>query len=186
MTRIVAGSVGGRRLSVPKGELTRPTSDRVREAVFGALEARGLLHGATVLDLYAGSGALALEAISRGAASAVLVDSSREAVDVARQNVAALTLQRVTVVLNSVQRYLSGQTVAPASLVFADPPYGLGQDELGELLGLLISRGWLAPGGRLVLERASRSAEPPWPEGIDRLDVRRYGDTAVWHARAGH
>lgn len=184
MTRIVAGSVGGRLLSVPKGELTRPTSDRVREAMFGALESRGLLTGATVLDLYAGSGALALEAVSRGAASAVLVDSSREAVEVARQNVAALALQRITVVLNSVQRYLSTQTVVPATLVFADPPYAVQQEELGEMLGDLVTRGWLAQGGRLLLERSSRSAEPPWPEGVVRHDVRRYGDAAVWHARA--
>lgn len=184
MTRIVAGEAGGRRLVVPKGELTRPTSERVREALFGALEARGLLSGAAVLDLYAGSGALGLEAVSRGAASAVLVDASRAAVEAARQNVSALGVQRVTVVLSAALRYLMTQPPQPASLVFADPPYPTGQDELTEILQALTSRGWLAVGGRLLVERSARSVEPAWPLGVLRRDVRRYGDTAVWHAAA--
>jgi 16S rRNA (guanine966-N2)-methyltransferase len=183
VTRIVAGRVGGRRLVVPKGELTRPTSDRVREAMFGALDARGLVAGATVLDLYCGSGALGLEAISRGAASAVLVDASREAVHAARQNVSTLELQRVTVVLSSVLRYLTAQAPVRASLVFADPPYATGQDELAEVLAAVMDKGWLAPGGRLLVERDARSIEPVWPAGVLRDDVRRYGDTAIWHAR---
>lgn len=184
MTRIVAGDAGGRRLVVPKGELTRPTSERVREAVFGALEARGLLAGATVLDLYCGSGALGLEAISRGAASAVLVDASRTAVAAARENVSALGVPRVTVVLSAVLRHLVTRPPTPASLVFADPPYATGQDELTEVLQALTSRGWLATGGRLLVERSSRSVEPAWPDGVVRGDVRRYGETAVWHATA--
>ena len=183
MTRIVAGDVGGRRLVVPRGELTRPTSERVREALFGALESRDLLSGATVLDLYAGSGALGLEAISRGAASAVLVDASREAVAAARQNVSALAVQRVTVVLSSVLRHLT-TAPSPVSLVFADPPYAITQDELAEVLGTLLARGWLAPGARVLVERSSRSAEPLWPQGMARVDVRRYGETAVWQAVA--
>ena len=195
MTRIVAGDAKGRRLVVPKGEGTRPTSERVREAIFGALDARGRLAGANVLDLYAGSGAMGLEAASRGAASVVLVDSARQAVDAARQNVSALALPRVTVVLSSVQRFLSrseSSTRVPhrtaakerpaASLVFADPPYELGQLELAAVLEGLTSGGWLEPGALIVVERSSRAIEPQWPEGMFRRAIRRYGDTAVWEA----
>jgi 16S rRNA (guanine966-N2)-methyltransferase len=182
MTRIVAGAAGGRRLVVPKGDLTRPTSDRVREAIFGALDARGLLPGSTVLDLYCGSGALGLEAASRGAASAVLVDTSRQAVDAARQNVSALGFPRVTVVLSSVQRFLASRPASAASLVFADPPYPIGQDELTGMLTALTARNWLQPQATILLERSSRSLEPQWPAGLLRQSVRRYGETAVWHA----
>jgi 16S rRNA (guanine966-N2)-methyltransferase len=182
MTRIVAGEAGGRRLVVPKGDLTRPTSERVREAVFGALDARNLLQRAKVLDLYCGSGALGLEAASRGAASVVLIDASRQAVEAARQNVTALGFARVTVVLSSVQRYLANRSGAGASLVFADPPYALGQDEVTEMLTGLTTRNWLQPGATVLVERSSRSLEPPWPAGLVRLAVRRYGETAVWQA----
>jgi 16S rRNA (guanine966-N2)-methyltransferase len=183
MTRIVAGDAGGRRLVVPRGEITRPTSDRVREALFSALDARGLVPGARVLDLYAGSGALGLEAASRGAASVVLVDASRQAVEAARVNVAALDFPRVTVVLSSVRRYLAQRTVSPSSLVFADPPYVLGQDELTEMLTSLTERGWLQPEALVLLERSSRSIEPRWPKGLTRQAIRRYGETAVWQAQ---
>jgi 16S rRNA (guanine966-N2)-methyltransferase len=183
MTRIVAGDAGGRRLVVPRGEVTRPTSDRVREGLFGALDARGLIPGAKVLDLYAGSGALGLEAASRGAASVVLVDASRQAVEAARVNVAALEFPRVTVVLSSVQRYLAQRAVLPVSLVFADPPYVLGQDEVSQMLTALTERGWLQPQAMVLLERSSRSIEPRWPDGLVRQAIRRYGETAVWQAQ---
>jgi 16S rRNA (guanine966-N2)-methyltransferase len=183
MTRIVAGDAGGRRLVVPRGELTRPTSDRVREALFGALDARGLLPGASVLDLYCGSGALGLEAASRGAATVVMVDASRQAVEAARQNVTSLGFSRVAVVLSSVQRYLARQPGSAASLVLADPPYATGQDEVSEMLTALTERQWLQPSALVLLERASRSMEPAWPRGLVRQAVRRYGDTAVWQAR---
>jgi 16S rRNA (guanine966-N2)-methyltransferase len=188
MTRIVAGDAGGRRLVVPRGELTRPTSDRVREAVFGALDARGILPGAKVLDLYAGSGALGLEAASRGAASVVLVDASRQAVEAARQNVSALGFARVTVVLSSVQRYLASRPASAASLVFADPPYATGPDEVTQMLTALTEHGWLQPAAVVLLERSARSVEPIWPDGLSREDVRRYGETAVWAAQwaVGH
>lgn len=182
MTRIVAGAAGGRRLVVPKGETTRPTSDRVREAVFSALEARGLVQGAAVLDLYCGSGALGLEAASRGAASVVLVDASRQAVDAARQNVSSLGFQRVTVVLSSVVRYLDRSPQPRASLVFADPPYGAGQDEVAAVLRKLTEGEWLQPSATVLLERSARSVEPIWPSGLVRQAVRRYGETAVWQA----
>jgi 16S rRNA (guanine966-N2)-methyltransferase len=182
MTRIVAGDAGGRRLVVPKGDLTRPTSDRVREGLFNALDARGLLPGATVLDLYCGSGALGLEAVSRGAASAVLVDASREAVDAARVNVGALGFPRAAVVLSTVQRYLARKAALASSLVFADPPYAMGQEEVTAMLTALTTRGWLQPGAVILVERSSRSLEPQWPAGVVRQAIRRYGETAVWQA----
>jgi 16S rRNA (guanine966-N2)-methyltransferase len=182
MTRIVAGDAGGRRLVVPRGDLTRPTSDRVREALFSALDARGLMPGAKVLDLYAGSGALGLEAASRGAASVVLVDASRQAVEAARQNVTALGFPRVSVVLSSVQRYLASRPASAASLVFADPPYAVGQDDVTQMLESLTGRDWLQPGAVVLVERSGRSLEPRWPAGLVRRAVRRYGDTAVWEA----
>lgn len=182
MTRIVAGDAGGRRLVVPKGDLTRPTSDRVREGLFNALDARGLVTGAAVLDLYCGSGALGLEAASRGAASVVMVDVSRQAVDAARQNVATLDFPRVAVVLSTVKGYLARRPTAPSSLVFADPPYAIGQDEITEMLTALIERGWLQPTATVLVERSSRSMEPQWPAGLVRQAVRRYGETAVWQA----
>ncbi len=134
MTRIIAGVAGGRRIETPKGADTRPTSDRVREALFGALDARGALDGAAVLDLFAGSGALGLEAASRGARSVVLVESGREATAVARRNAATLGLDGVRVVQAPVQRYLATATHAPldppADVVLLDPPYGFGEAEL--------------------------------------------------------
>ncbi|GAB3253319.1 16S rRNA (guanine(966)-N(2))-methyltransferase RsmD [Kineosporia babensis] len=182
MTRIIAGSAGGRRLVVPKGDTTRPTSDRVREALFAALEARGLVQGARVLDLFCGSGALGLEAISRGAAEVVLVDAARQAVDTARKNVATLQFPRAAVVLSSVQKYLDGRPAVAADLVFADPPYPLGEGELAALLASLASHGWLAEDATVVVERSGRSPEPRWPEGMFREAVRRYGETSVWQA----
>lgn len=183
MTRIVAGDAGGRKLIVPSGDVTRPTSDRVREAMFSALEARGLLPGAHVLDLYCGSGALGLEAASRGAASVVLVDTSRRAVEAARLNVSALGFPRVAVVLSSVQRYLSSRAPSACSLVFADPPYAMGQDEIAEMLRALTQRDWLQSSAVVLVERSARSLEPGWPDGLVRQAVRRYGETAVWQAQ---
>lgn len=180
MTRIIAGTAGGRRLEVPKGDLTRPTSDRVREAVFSGLDARGVLRGARVLDLFAGSGALGLEAASRGAAEVTMVESSRQAAAVARRNAGALGM-RVTVVLTSVHRFLTGRTPAPQDVVLIDPPYGTGEDVVRQVLAALAD-GWLAPGGLVVLERSSRTPEPGWPAGLAREGVRRYGETAIWTA----
>jgi 16S rRNA (guanine966-N2)-methyltransferase len=136
-----------------------------------------------VLDLYAGSGALGLEAASRGAASVVLVDASRQAVEAARQNVAALGFPRVSVVLSSVQRYLAKRPSTAVTLVFADPPYAVGQDDVTEMLEALTGRDWLQPGAVVLVERSGRSLEPRWPAGLVRQAVRRYGDTAVWQAQ---
>jgi 16S rRNA (guanine966-N2)-methyltransferase len=190
MARIVGGSVGGRRLVVPAGRGTRPTSDRVREALFAALDARCDLPGARVLDLYAGSGALGLEAASRGATSVVLVESGREAVASARRNVTALGLPGVTVVAAPVRRFLerapdhgsAGAGPAAADLVLLDPPYSLAEVELAQVLEALVGGGWLAPAAVVIAERSRRTPEPTWPAGLGRVDERRYGETTLWWA----
>jgi 16S rRNA (guanine966-N2)-methyltransferase len=185
VTRIIAGSAGGRRLRTPPGQDTRPTSDRVREALFSALEARGVLRGARVLDLFAGSGALGLEAASRGAAEVVLVDSSAQAVAAARANVAVVGAAGVAVVRSPVLRHLRERGTGadrPVDLVLMDPPYPLAEPDLALCLAALLDAGWLAPGALVVVERSARSPEPAWPAGLEREQVRRYGETAVWTA----
>ena len=183
MTRIIAGSARGRRLETPRGAATRPTSDRVREALFGSLDARGVLDGAVVLDLFAGSGALGLEAASRGAREVVLVDSAREAVAVARRNAAALGLAGVRVVQAPVLRWLAGRDVPAADLVLLDPPYGFDDAALAGVLQAL-DAGPLADGALVIAERDGRSPEPAWPSGWEPEGARRYGDTVLWTAAA--
>ncbi|GAB6897539.1 16S rRNA (guanine(966)-N(2))-methyltransferase RsmD [Kineosporia succinea] len=182
MTRIISGSAGGRTLVVPKGDATRPTSDRVREALFAALDARGLIEGMPVLDLFCGSGALGLEAVSRGGASVVLVDAGKPAVEAARANVSTLGFGSAEVVLSPVQKFLDGRAAVPMGLVFADPPYPLTDAEITVMLASLAGRGWLAPDATLVLERGRRSPEPSWPQGLYVEKQRRYGDTMLWQA----
>jgi 16S rRNA (guanine966-N2)-methyltransferase len=181
VTRIVAGVAGGRRLQVPSGRGTRPTSDRVREGLFSTLEAiRGPLQGAAFLDLYAGSGAVGLEAASRGAGRVTLVESGPAAVRVLRANVAALSLPGVVVAALPVARHLAAPAAA-YDVVVLDPPYA---DPVDDLLAALAQGGWLAPGAVVVVERAARSAEPVWPAGLERDRSRRYGDTVLWYGRA--
>jgi 16S rRNA (guanine966-N2)-methyltransferase len=156
----------------------------VREALFSGLEARGVLGGAKVIDLFAGSGALGLEAASRGAAEVVLVDSSREAAAVARRNAAALGLPRVAVVLASAQRFVLGRQPLTADLVFLDPPYALGEEVLAQVLTGLVDQAWLSARALVVVERSTRSPEPRWPDGLAREGIRRYGETSVWTAAA--
>ncbi len=186
MTRIISGVVGGRRLQTPAGPRTRPTSDRVREALFSRLEHLDVLSGARVLDLYAGSGALGLEAASRGARSVLLVDADRTAAKVARGNAAVVALPGVVVHEDTVERVLlagpgSGGRV---DLVFLDPPYDLSEDALGDALALLVGHGWLAPEALVIVERSSRSPEPRWSEGLSPAGERRYGETRMWFADA--
>jgi 16S rRNA (guanine966-N2)-methyltransferase len=183
VTRIIAGVAGGRRIETPRGSGTRPTSDRVREALFAALDARGAVDGAVVLDLFAGSGALGLEAASRGASEVVLVDDAREAVAVARRNAAALGLDGVRVVQAPVLRWLSGPEPPPADLVLLDPPYALDEDALATVLRA-VDRRCVAPGALVVVERDARSPEPSWPGGGEPEGSRRYGDTVLWTAAA--
>lgn len=188
MTRIIAGYAGSLRLEVP-GAGTRPTSDRVREAIFSSLEARDLLRGARVADLYAGSGALGLEALSRGAASVVLVDKAKQAIVACRSNAARVKAAApsgsspiVDIVAQSVQSFLEN-SAATWDLVFVDPPYDLSDDALASTLELLAPR--LAPDAVVAIERDSRSAGPAWPAGLTPVRSSKYGDTTVWWAGFG-
>jgi 16S rRNA (guanine966-N2)-methyltransferase len=185
VTRIISGTAGGRRLKTPAGSATRPTSDKVREALFSGLESRDVLRGAHVLDLYAGSGALGLEAASRGAASVVLVESDRRAAAVARDNAGSLGLASVSVRTSSVERLLAGAPTRAVDLVLADPPYDVAEDALAHVLTLLSQRGWLAADALLVVERSTRSPEPTWPSGIVPEGSRTYGETTLWFAGTG-
>lgn len=184
MTRIIAGGARGIRLAVP-ARGTRPTSDRVRESLFAGLESMGALDDARVLDLYAGSGALALEALSRGAASADLVELSRPAAAIARDNIARVEHSlgrtgRGRVHAVSVDAFLRG-SVASFDVVFLDPPYELGEPELSATLTLLAPR--LADHGLVVVERSRHSPEPGWPAGLELARQRAYGDTIIWQAQ---
>ncbi len=180
MTRIVAGSVGGRALQVPRAG-TRPTSERVREALFSRLEHLDVVAGARVLDLYAGSGALGLEAASRGAAAVTLVELARQAAEVCRRNVVTLGVgDRVVVVAEKAERFVERAPLSPWDLVLVDPPYDLPETDLEAVLRALA--GHLAPGAVVVVERSGRAPEPAWPDGVRRFDVRSYGETAVWFA----
>lgn len=176
MTRIVAGIVGGRRLSVPPGRRTRPTSERAREGLFSSL---GDLSGARFLDLYAGSGAVGLEALSRGATSATLVESDAAALRTIRANVAALALPGADVRGGTVERFLTEAVPGDEpryDVVFLDPPYALAIERVLE--------GCLAVAGEMVVvERATRDGALTWPDGLRSDKVRRYGDTALWYGR---
>ncbi|UOE45403.1 16S rRNA (guanine(966)-N(2))-methyltransferase RsmD [Agromyces larvae] len=187
MTRIISGFAGSLALRVPRSG-TRPTSDRVREAIFSALESRDLVDGARVLDLYAGSGALGLEAASRGAAEVVLVERSKPAADVCRANADAVRraaprsgTPRIRVDARPVAAHLE-HSDATADLVFIDPPYDLGEPELARDLALVVPR--LSPDAVVVVERSSRSPEPTWPAGLEPARRRDYGETTLWWADA--
>jgi 16S rRNA (guanine966-N2)-methyltransferase len=181
--RIVGGAAGGRRLRVPvRG--TRPTSDRVREALFNTLGGLIDLDGAAVLDLYAGSGAVGLEALSRGARRAVLVDD-RSGPELTA-NVGAVGLPGAEVIRTTVARFLTGPPdggfEGGFELVFADPPYELAEAELARTLAQLPPR--LAPGAVVVVERSARSPEPSWPPPLAVIKNKRYGDATLWYRRA--
>ncbi|MGW0037164.1 16S rRNA (guanine(966)-N(2))-methyltransferase RsmD [Gordonia sp. NPDC003376] len=181
MTRIIAGRFRGHRIAVPD-EGTRPTSDRVREAVFNVLGTRIDLDEARVLDLYAGSGALGIEALSRGATYAEFVDSRRRATAVITKNLSSLKVSRETrVVTGTAASYLAGGTGRPFDVVFSDPPYALGDEEMAADLTALAG-GWLTEDGLVVLERDRRSAVD-WPESFEVIVDKTYGDTVVQVAR---
>jgi 16S rRNA (guanine966-N2)-methyltransferase len=187
MTRIIAGSARGRRLAVPPGSSTRPTSDRAREGLFATtLAIRGTLAGAAVLDLYAGSGAVGLEALSRGAADALLVESDVRAAAVIRDNIAAVGLAGARLVTDRVDRALSRGPgyQRRRDFVFADPPYAASDAELERMLHALLGGGWLAPSALVCMERATRSGPPPWPPGYAADRCRRYGEASLWYGLA--
>jgi 16S rRNA (guanine966-N2)-methyltransferase len=186
VTRIVAGRLGGRRLAAPPGSRTRPTSDRVREALFNTLQSITELAGARFADLYAGSGAVGLEACSRGAAAVLLVESDPAAARTARANIAALGVgTAIRLVVASVMTALATPPGAGGSydIVFADPPYALTGDQLDALQRALLDGGWLAPGAVLVVERATRSGPVSWVDPLTELRTRRYGETTLWYGR---
>lgn len=178
MTRIVAGTARGRRLKVPS-QGTRPTSDRVREAVFSALGARTELDGARVLDLYSGSGALGLEALSRGAVHALLVESDPRAAAVLVENVRTVGHPGAVLRQSTVAAALAGATDAPFDLVLADPPYSVGDAAVVAMLDALLSRGWLAKEAMVVLERSSRGPVTVWPKGLEPTWSKVYGEARV-------
>jgi 16S rRNA (guanine966-N2)-methyltransferase len=186
MTRIVGGAARGRRISAPPGRGTRPTSDRAREGLFSTVEALlGSLAGRRVLDLYAGSGAVGLEALSRGAHHVRLVESDDRAVRVIRGNVAALGLAGADVTQAAVERVVGVAPSGPAyDLVFADPPYATTDDAVGGVLAALVEHDWLGPGALVVVERPTRGAELEWPAGIEADRSRRYGEGTLWYGRA--
>ncbi|EFV11998.1 16S rRNA (guanine(966)-N(2))-methyltransferase RsmD [Segniliparus rugosus] len=186
MIRVVSGALRGRRLQVPQAG-ARPTAERVRAAIFDALRSYIDLDEARVLDLYAGSGALGFEAVSRGAETAVLVEHAAVAVKALRANIASLGLEgRVRVQVGKVQQALAGHAPAePYDLVLADPPYDIGGGEVADVLGKLASGGWIATDGMLVFERAARAAAPTWPDGLEPVKSYLYGDTRVEFARPG-
>ncbi|WP_330249434.1 16S rRNA (guanine(966)-N(2))-methyltransferase RsmD [Nocardia sp. NBC_00565] len=178
MTRIVAGTAGGRRLRVPPAG-TRPTSDRVREALFSALDARIDFDGLRVLDLYAGSGALGLEALSRGAAHALLIESDRKAALIVRGNIADLGLPGAELRVGAVAGVLAGGGAGKYDLVFSDPPYDVDTAAVTADLRALAEHGWLAPDALIGVERSIRSPEIAWPAGYVPAKSRKYGETRI-------
>jgi len=175
--RITGGVHRSRELRAPKGHKTRPTADRVREGMFSMLASRRPLDGARVLDLFAGTGALGLEALSRGAAHAVFVESAREALDALRENVRALGLEsECTIVAQKVERAIDSLS-GPFDLVFCDPPYALVREPaLGVLLAKVATH--CDPEATLVLEHDSKDP-PPTISGVTATVTRRYGDTSL-------
>ena len=182
MTRIVAGSAKGRTLAVPKSG-TRPTSERVREALFSRLDHMNVLEGATVLDLYAGTGALGLEALSRGASSATLVEKASGAARVATANVRSTGLSARVVTADS-RAYLGGRSAEPLSgevdLVFIDPPYDIAEEEMTAVLEGLAP--WIGPDALVVVERSTRAPAPTWPAFLVLEDTRAWGETVAYFA----
>ena len=188
MARVIAGEAGGRRLTVPGGRETRPTSDRAREGLFATIASVvGSLAGARVLDLYAGSGAVGLEALSRGAGHVLLVESGARAGRVIKENIAALGLPGAQVIVDRTERVLArGPEDAGTGydVVFADPPYALDGEEVSAMLTALADRAWLAPGALVIVERATRSGPVRWPEGYVQDRARRYGEATFWYGLA--
>ena len=187
MTRVIAGQAGGRRLAVPPGTTTRPTSDRAREGLFASLLSElGSLAGQNVLDLFAGSGAIGLEALSRGAESVLLVESDPRAAAVIKANITAVALPGATVATDRVERLLTHppDNAGRYDLVIADPPYALADAAVTRVLTLL-EGGWLADGALVVIERATRSGPLDWPPGYLPSKSRRYGEATFWYGWHG-
>ncbi|MGY0058095.1 16S rRNA (guanine(966)-N(2))-methyltransferase RsmD [Streptomyces sp. LZ34] len=187
MTRVIAGAAGGRRLAVPPGNGTRPTSDRAREGLFSTWESLlGSLRGARVLDLYGGSGAVGLEALSRGAEHVLLVESDARAARTIRANIRALGLPGAELRTGRAEQAIAGPAPAsgPYDVVFLDPPYAVADEELREILLTLAGNGWLATAALATVERSTRGGDFGWPAGFEGLRARRYGEGTLWYGRA--
>jgi len=193
VTRIIAGTAGGRRLTTPAGARTRPTSDRVREAVFSTIagwagtagdDPAVALSGLAFLDLYAGSGAVGLEAASRGASPVWAVESDARAARLIRANAASVGLS-ATVWAKTAEAVTAGAPPRPFDIVWADPPYALTNEQVGAVLAALVRNGWVADGGLVVVERSSRSGGLPWPVELELWAHRVYGETSVQLATKG-
>jgi len=173
---------------VPGGRTTRPTSDRAREAMFAAAGSiLGSFGGTRVLDLYAGSGAFGLEALSRGAAAALLVEADPRSARVIRANIDAVGLGGARLVHDRVERLLARGLPAgeqPYDVAFADPPYALDGGEMTAVLAELAAGGWLAPGALVIVERAARSGPLRWPDGFAAGRSRQYGQAMLWYGHA--
>jgi 16S rRNA (guanine966-N2)-methyltransferase len=175
---------GGRRIDAPRGTGTRPSSDRVREALFSAIESWcGSLQGLRFLDLYAGSGAVGLEAWSRGAGVVTLVEQDRRTAALIAANAKALGFPKANVVVASVAATLLRPHAAPYDIVFLDPPYPTSDHEIDDNLARL-SPEWVVPGGLVVVERSSRGRGPAWPEHFTGTRERKYGETTLWYGHA--
>lgn len=179
MTRIIAGEARGRRLQVPVGDITRPTSDRAREGLFSSLQSLGDVDGARVLDLYAGSGALGLEALSRGALSATLVEDDPLALNAIRDNIASTKLAGAHVVPMRVEQFLAGEPEPRYDVAFLDPPYDV---DVTPVLRSL--RPWLAADAVVAVERRTRDGDLTWPDRFEPQRSRRYGEATLWYALA--
>ncbi len=185
MTRIIAGVAGGRLVKTPTGRATRPTTDRVREALFSSIEAsEGSLEGLRFLDLYAGSGAVGLEARSRGALAVTLVEVDRSAASMIHANARALQLNALTVICARAERAM--RRPPPASgfdVAFLDPPYDVATADVEAVVGRLQVTGWLAQGALVIVERATRAAPWTWPDGLEEMRWKAYGETTLWYGR---
>ncbi|MFJ8824515.1 16S rRNA (guanine(966)-N(2))-methyltransferase RsmD [Streptomyces sp. NPDC102467] len=186
MTRVIAGRAGGRRLAVPPGNGTRPTSERAREGLFSTWQALlGTLDGARVADLFAGSGAVGLESLSRGAAHALLVEADARAARTIRENIRAVGLPGAEARTGKAAQVVAGAPPAsPYDLVFLDPPYAVSDDDLREILLTLRTQGWLTEDALVTVERSTRGGEFRWPDGFEGLRSRRYGEGTFWYGRA--
>jgi 16S rRNA (guanine966-N2)-methyltransferase len=182
MTRLIAGLAGGRRLAVPRTGV-RPTGDKARGALFNSLGSMLELEGAAVLDLYAGSGALGLEALSRGARSALFVESGGGVLPVLRANLATVGLPGGRVQAGSVPTVVAGPPPERFDLVLADPPYATPAEEVLEVLGALTAGSWLAPEAVVVVERARRDPPFEWPTPLIGVRDRRYGEAVLRYGR---
>lgn len=185
MSRIIAGAAGGTPLYSVPGSMTRPTTDRVKEALFSRLDAFDVIAGARVLDLYAGSGSLGVESGSRGAGSVDLVESDAKASAVCQRNADLINgiagRKAVTVHRSKVEPFLDRAAESAAwDLVFLDPPYPLDEVALAAVLRKLAAH--LAPSAVVVVERSSRSPEPDWPAELERFAEKKYGETRLWFA----